>query len=48
MTKATITFAICLGVYLVGLLIFVLVKRHLAKKNYKKRINEDKDNESKE
>ena len=44
MTNAVLTFFICLGIYFIGLTVYVLVKRSRAKKQYKKDLK-DKENE---
>lgn len=43
MTNAVITFFICLGIYFIGLIVYVLVKRARAKKQYKKDLKDKED-----
>ena len=45
MTKAVIVFFICLGVYLVGLLAFFIIKKIIAKKHYNKRLKDEELND---
>lgn len=46
MTLAVIIFFITLGAYFLGLICFVLIKRHLNKKNYKKELEAKKNEEA--
>lgn len=45
MTKAVIIFFISLGVYLVGLIGYVIFKKIKAKKHFEKRVKEEEQNQ---
>lgn len=46
MTLTVIIFFSCLGVYFLGLVIYVLIKRHRNKKNFNKELEAKKDEEA--